>query len=119
MLCSRSSPQEFSSLRRSNYAENTSIYYAIFQHLDISDIDNWGYEISSDGSNLLHECCFGPEEVSVSIADSLLIAQCRSNRKKLLGQHCCGSDLTPFQLAVLCNEFELSYIFIHHEANSL
>jgi ankyrin repeat protein len=119
MLCSRSSPQEFSPLRRSIYAENTGIFYSIFQHLDISDIGEWGYEVSPDGLNLLHECCLGPEQVSVSIAESLLTEQCESNREELLGQRCCGCDLTPFQLAVLCNKLELAEIFIHHGANPL
>ena len=114
----RSGPNRWSPLRRALYSQDTRIFHQTCFCLQSSDdVSSLVDEVSPDGLTLLHECAFLPGTSGALHAKKLRSAlQTSENRwenlEKRLSARGQRPALTPFQLAVLCHNFELADLLV-------
>lgn len=104
----------WSSVRRALYAEQRCIFRSLCEKIPSKELLNLGYETSPDGLTLLHEFAFCPDDAELEHAKAffesigthrLQLAPLQEHR---LLKRRDRARLTPFQLAVLCQKFELA-----------
>ena len=118
-----SGPNRWSPLRRSLYSQDTRIFHEICYRIQKQpEFDALINEISPDGLSLLHECAFLPGEAGVIHARTLKVAL-RNQRAEILEKRLSARGqrpaLTPFQLAVICHNFELAKVLVQWGCNPL